>query len=546
MASTDALDVTSPLRWSGTCSWTKADFTSRMPELLRDDPRRADVPMFRPAVTLLEELAETERQRRQAALLGRMDHIYAYSLFLGVLGSAHAHWLRRELALALAASLRFLKLALSAPPDQVPELEALRRQLRGEDPAMASYLETVLRTSLLHHQAHQPHPRAYGVFDRLPFYLECGGDVMMGAHGPVLSEFQVAYQGYPHAEQMVQAAYAATLPELFDGYALRLDDFTERRGRQLEAAIGLLAGRTPPSRVGRVVVDAWSQPGHENGSHAPLAAALGAELLYFDHQKRSENRYAALRKGFDKLFVFNQPGVCFLDPEAPHCAAYNAEEIEVYPELGWRGVIDDYFAGRTLLSVPPPADILNDKAFYPLVRPLVRFFFERDLELPVADARPLWDPEDPRRPNRAVFGWALEHQEQAVIAHRYLEGGMGIRVGAYLEPAAYRAFLEQQVARRPSLFVLRGFYPMAPVHSLRAYLSALIAPGAGQLETRVEVSDLFCGRITLERSVDNTAAGGQCFDAWESRLPGYSEAYDRQLGELRRQHPAGGPTRVPV
>jgi hypothetical protein len=527
------------LSWSGFSSRDYQSQAGRIPGLSRWDPRFDALPLFAPAAKYLKHRPAEEVERLQALLLDRTDHRVALSIYTGVIGGEAARRLRHDITLALRALIGLCRL-LAAPEGQAA-LEPFATHLKARHPDVLPRFRTVLHTSRFHYQHFAPTAGLDRLLDALPLFVECGVDWMMGAAGPVLAEFQLGCQTYPDALAIAHAACADLLPELFAEHRVEPDDYPRRRRDLIAAARDRFFAGTAREKTRAVVLDAWARLAHRGGHHRPLAQELGMDYLLFDDLARDRPPPDHALTAVEKLFVFNQPAVYLLDPDDEHFRCFNSLGLESYPALAWPGLMREHLRGRVLFTSSPWTDLLNDKALYVFLPQLVEFFFGEGLSLPVIDARELWDREDPTRVEPSLFAWVREHRDSCVLAHRYLEGGMGIRVGKYLAQPEWERFLAR-VARHPDQFIVRGYYPMDPVHSLRLLAAALVE-GGDVAAGRVEVSRDCYGRMSLTGPVDNIAASGHAFLTVAS--DSYSRTFDEAMGRWRAGQPWRWPAPLP-
>jgi hypothetical protein len=530
------------LSWSGFSSREYHSQSGRIPELCRPDPRLAGLPLFAPVLACLQHRSADEIERLQALLLDRTDHRVALSIYLGVLGREAARRLRHDVGLALRALIGLCRL-LAAPESEGAAFAQLCAHLKARRPDMLPRFLTVLHTSRFHYQHFAPAANLGRLLDSLPLFVECGVDWMLGAAGPILAEFQLGCQTYPDALAIAERACADLLPNLFAEHRVESDDYPRRRRDLLVAARDRFVAGTAREQTRGIVIDAWARLAHRGGHHRPLAEELGMDYLLFDDLARGRPPFDGARTTVEKLFVFNQPPVYLLDPDDDYFRCFNSMGLEGYPPLAWPGLLREHLRGRVMFTSAPWTDILNDKALYVFIPLLVEFFLGESLALPVIDTRELWDREDPGRLDRSLFAWVRENKDGCVLAHRYLEGGMGIRVGKYLAQSEWDRFLAK-VARHPDHFVVRSYYPMDPVHSLRLLAAALVE-GGNLAASRVEISRACYGRMSLTGAVDNIAASGHAFLTVASDSESYSNTFELAAERGQAGRPGQRPAPLP-
>jgi hypothetical protein len=504
--------------------WTSQGFTSfsrhsyevRAEDLARIDSRLGQVAPFSPVCAHLQALTCEARKRIQLALLNEADHGYPYSIRLGVLSSNDATWLREEVTNAYHAFLLFIRARGSKSTVRRKSLTGFLSFLRSKSTELHDNFLSFLNTSALNYTRDCPIAGADDIFDRLPLLAESGADIMMGSDGPMFAEFNSVTGSYPHSLNLLRQSYENQLPDLFAALAVVPDTFREDRLNLIEKTAGDFGADCQRQDFSGMVLDAWSCQAHLGMSHKDVAERLGVEYLIFDEQRRSNNHYAERSQRAKKLFLYNAVQSHLIEPDAAFFQTMTRHGFEIYDDLGWSGVLHDYLSGKTLMSASPIVDLIDDKALFMFLPSMVEYFLDRPMTLPVNGCQQLWCAGDPSIPNQEALKLATRHQEAYVVAHRYLSGGKGIFVGNMMSPEDWNCLLEEHVCRNPSWFVLRDYFRMDPIYSLRTHLCASIP--AAQISDAVDlvVSTDFFGRIALDGSVDNASSGGQVFLAVES------------------------------
>jgi hypothetical protein len=324
-------------------------------------------------------------------------------------------------------------------------------------------------------------------------YAECGIDLMYGEQGWLLAELQFSYQSYPQNLQTLFRGVKKACPELME--ASKESTYPQRRAEQIEAFIHSISNE---NEARRLVVDAWTAIKHPTRNYKELANQISADYFLFDDFSKYEKepKYKDLVKDADKVFIFNQALLYFLDP-VPFFEPILHERLEEYDSLELTGLFEDYISGKTHLANSPIIDLLNDKAIYRLLPYLVDFYFDKKLEIPVSTPHPLWSLASPLSGNDAILTKLMEHKNDWVICHRYLEAGDGIRVGRYSSDDEWRDFIENYVKEKPYLYVGREYFPMNPDTSFRIFCSGLFR----DKEASIETSDELLGRINPRGSL---------------------------------------------
>jgi hypothetical protein len=321
----------------------------------------------------------------------------------------------------------------------------------------------------------------------------------------MLAEFQARYSTpYPHLLTDMDSAYKAALPEMFTRYKLQSETFAERRNRMLLDCMERFTS-SGEGDASRIVLDAWAYLENRGANLIRTSQQLDADFVLFDDLQRVQNVHEKAYRN-KRLAIFNQPPLNLIDPSDELFERVNAEGLESYEELGWPGLLDRYLAGEVFMANNPMSDIVNDKAIYAVLPELARIFFGENIELPIVDSMPCWSLDDHRKPNKQTLSEAKANRDQYVIAHRYLEGGMGIRVGPVTSSEEWDSFIDTFVEDRPYLYVIRSYFPMDPDMSLRILASASMQDLTADVqEAELEFTDTLYARLTTQPplSTDN-------------------------------------------
>lgn len=498
----------------GFTSFTRHTYEGRVEDLARIDDRMATVAPFRPVCTYLQALPDAERNRLQLALLNDADHGFPYSIRLGMLSTNDATWLRDEVKNAYHAFLLFIRARGSRRAVRNKSLSGFMSFLQRSSPGMYDSFVSFLNTSALNYSRDCPIAGADDIFDRLPLLAESGADIMMGPKGPMFAEFNSVTGSYPHSLALSRQSYEKLLPDLFAELSVIPDTFREARFNLIEQTARDFRADCPQQAFRTLVLDAWSCQAHLGMSHQDVADRLGAQYLIFDQQNRTSNHYADLSHDAKKMFLYNAVQSNLIEPDAAFFQSMTRQGFEIYSDLGWAGVLSDYLSGKTLMSASPMADLIDDKALFTFLPAMVEYFLDRPMTLPVNGCQQLWHAQDPSMPNQRTLELAMHRREDFVVAHRYLSGGKGIFVGKMMSAEDWICLLEEHVRKNPSWFVLRDYFSMEPIYSLRTHLCASMPAGSDAMD--LAVSNDFFGRIALDGPVDNASSGGQVFLAVES------------------------------
>lgn len=451
-----------------------------------------DVPYCIESYAQIRMMSAEKRLALQKKYMELTDQSVMGCIFVGLMRPDEAAEIDRQLKLCLDTMVRLVELLAQE------ELKGPRvaKMLACLSPRISSYLKTCLQSSC-YYFTNDCGPIFSKVLEQ-PFYFELGTDILANKRDLLFSEFQVRYATpYPHLLTNMCSAYSELFPDIFSRFGLKADRFEQERNRLLSRSIeafGSLNGDKPVP----LLLDAWAYMQNSGANWIKLAQDLQMSYVLFDDLKKGQNIYEeAYRK--KSLACFNQPPLSLVDPSHHAFARINAERLEDYDELEWAGLTDRYLKGEVFFANSPLTDIANDKAIYPALTELCRYFLDEELKLPIMNARPCWLPDDYRKPDEQFLAEAMQNKDAYVIAHRYLEGGLGIRVGRVTSQREWDAFIKTYVADRPYLFVMRDYFSMHPDLSHRK-LSACYRENMldGDDQTEIVVSDSSYVRFTTQ------------------------------------------------
>ena len=191
----------------------------------------------------------------------------------------------------------------------------------------------------------------------------------------------------------------------------------------------------------------------------------------------------------------------FLDP-----LAFRADSM-----LGVPGLMAAYKAGHVALCNAPGCGIADDKAIYPYVPEMIRFYLGEE---PTLANVPTWLCE--REEDRA---YVLDHLDQLVVKLAQGSGGYGMMIGPHAT-AAERADFAARIKARPADYIAQPTLALSTVPTLCA---SGIAPRHVDLRpfvlsTKDEVRIVPGGltRVALREGslVVNSSQGGGTKDTW--------------------------------
>jgi hypothetical protein len=441
----------------------------------------------------IRTLSSEDRVALQNRLFDLTDHSVMATIFPGLIRHEHSRWIKEQIGLYTSTAMRLSQLLACQTLAGGEQLSGMFGSL---SPGMAAYLRTSLDSSCFFYGN-----RSCNYFEKTfdhPMYLEIATDLLSNQCDLVFSEFQVRYATpYPHLLTKISRAYLELFPALAERFGLKADSFEDARNRLLARAFSKFE-TLRSEKATCILLDAWAYMLHSGANWIALARDLKMNYVLFDDLIKSRNIYTqAYKRG--RLSIFNQAALSLLDPSHGIFQKLAAEHLEDYDELEWDGLTERYLGGEIFFAHSPVTEILNDKALYPALPELCKFFFDSAPEIPVMRCSPCWLDADCRLPHDSNLRLARNDKNRYVLAHRYLEGGLGIIVGRVTEQAEWERFIDRYVVPRPYLYVLRDHFEMEPDFSLRVLSASLqdsLRESAGRPE--VAIADTIYSRFTTD------------------------------------------------
>lgn len=288
------------------------------------------------------------------------------------------------------------------------------------------------------------------------------------------------------------------LPEFFQRYRVRRVDHYP------SLLLKALRGLSPRGEDEAVVV--LLTPGIYNSAyfeHTFLAKEMGIELAEGrDMVVMDDIVYLRTTRGLQRVdVVYRRVDDAFLDPL---CGRADST-------VGVPGIVNAWRAGNVAIVNAPGAGIADDKAVYPYVPAIIRYYLGEPALLDNVPTYHLTDPEQ-----RA---YVLAHLDRLVVKAVSESGGYGMLIGPASTPAQ-RAEFARAVLERPRNYIAQ---PVVPLSRHVCYLD-------GQLEARhidlrpfiifggddIEVVPGGLTRVALTRGslVVNSSQGGGSKDSW--------------------------------
>ncbi len=288
-----------------------------------------------------------------------------------------------------------------------------------------------------------------------------------------------------------------SFPRLFENYQPRpVDDYPQR----LRAA---LTNAAPFGNVEPTIV--LLTPGIYNSAyfeHTMLARRMGVELVEgHDLIVRDNVVYMKTTKGTQRVdVIYRRVDDDYLDP------LYFRSDSS----LGVAGLMDAYRAGNVVLANAVGAGVADDKAVYPFVPAMIKYYLGED---PILPNVPTFDCTDEAQ-RRHVIG----HLDELVVKNTNQSGGYGMLMGpssTRLDREKFRVAIEAS----PREFIAQ---PIIPLSCHPTIVGDGIAPRHIDLRPfvlygqEVDVPACALTRVALQDGslVVNSSQGGGSKDTW--------------------------------
>lgn len=293
-------------------------------------------------------------------------------------------------------------------------------------------------------------------------------------------------------------AMTRVFPELFASHRVkRVDSYP---AQLLEALRRTAPEGTPDPCV--VVLT----PGVHNAAyfeHSFLARQMGVELVEgSDLVCNDQTLYMRTTDGLQRVdVVYRRIDDEFLDP-----LLFRPDSV-----IGCAGLLHAARAGRVTVANAPGTGVADDKALYPYVPAMIRYFLGEEPVLPNVETYHLGDPD--------VRSWALERLDRLVVKPVDGSGGYGIVIGSQADDRTL-AELDRAVRADP-----RGYIAQDPVALSTAptFVDGAMRPRHVDLRPfaindgeRVWVVPGGLTRVALQEGslIVNSSQGGGSKDTW--------------------------------
>ena len=246
-------------------------------------------------------------------------------------------------------------------------------------------------------------------------------------------------------------------------------------------------------------------PGSFNSAyyeHSFLADEMGLELVEGVDLRVVDNIvYMRTTEGLKRVdVIYRRIDDDYLDP------------LTFLPEsmLGTPGLFNAYRAGNVTLANAAGAGIADDKAVYPYVPAMIKFYLGQE---PILKNVPTYRCSD-----RAELGYVLDHLDELVVKETHGSGGYGMLVGPHATKAE-RADFADRLRARPDHYIAQ---PTLALSTCPTYVESGIAPRHVDLrpfvlfgkEVRIVPGGLTRVAMREGSLVVNSSQGGGTKDTW--------------------------------
>jgi uncharacterized circularly permuted ATP-grasp superfamily protein len=288
-----------------------------------------------------------------------------------------------------------------------------------------------------------------------------------------------------------------SFPRLFENYAPRpVDDYPRRLLDALRHSAP--AGVSDPTVV-------LLTPGIYNSAyfeHTVLARRMGIELVEGSDLLVHENVvFMKTTKGLERVdVIYRRIDDDFLDP-----LVFKADS-----SLGVAGLMNAYRAGAVTIANAVGTGVADDKAIYPFVPEIIRFYLGEE---PILPNVPTYDCTDDLQRRHVV-----SHLDELVVKNTNQSGGYGMLMG----PSASvieRAQFKEAIEANPRDFIAQ---PIIPLSTHPTVVGETLAPRHIDLRPfvlmneEVDVPPTALTRVALIEGslVVNSSQGGGSKDTW--------------------------------
>ncbi|MGA2394771.1 MAG: circularly permuted type 2 ATP-grasp protein [Candidatus Lustribacter sp.] len=288
-----------------------------------------------------------------------------------------------------------------------------------------------------------------------------------------------------------------SFPRLFENYQpLPVDDYPRR-------LLDALRRSAPPGIADPVVV--LLTPGIYNSAyfeHTVLARRMGVELVEGRDLLVHDNIvYMKTTKGLQRVdVIYRRIDDDYLDP-----LIFKADST-----LGVAGLMNAYRSGSVGIANAVGTGVADDKAIYPFVPEIIRFYLGEE---PILPNVPTYDCTDDLQRRHVV-----SHLDELVVKNTNQSGGYGMLMGPS-SSAIERARFKEAIEANPRDFIAQ---PIIPLSCHPTIIGDTLAPRHIDLRPfvlmneEVDVPPTAFTRVALTENslVVNSSQGGGSKDTW--------------------------------
>lgn len=246
-------------------------------------------------------------------------------------------------------------------------------------------------------------------------------------------------------------------------------------------------------------------PGTYNSAyfeHSYLAREMGAELVEGrDLVVQDDHVYMHTTAGLQQVdVIYRRIDDTFLDPET-----FNPDST-----LGVKGLFGAYQKGNVALANAPGTGVADDKAVYPYVPDLIKYYLNEEVVIPNVDTFICSRPDDRK--------YVLENIKNLVVKETNAAGGYGMMIGPKSTKKQHDLFREK-IKKHPRKYIAQ---PTISLSSVPTICDQNIEPRRVDLRPyilygeSIEVVPGALTRVALRKGslVVNSSQGGGSKDTW--------------------------------
>lgn len=274
----------------------------------------------------------------------------------------------------------------------------------------------------------------------------CGSDLVRDADGSfyVLEDNLRTPSGVSYMLENRMVA-KRVFPELFRSYSVDpIDPYIDR--------LGSLLASVAQSKQGAPTIVVLT-PGLHNAAyfeHTFLAQQMGVELVTADDLVVLGDGTVTMKTidGLEKVdVIYRRIDDLYLDPEV-----FRRDSL-----IGVHGLIRAWRNGKVAIVNAPGAGVADDKALYPFVPDMIRFYLDEE---PILPNVPTYQCDDPDS-----MEYVLGNLPELVVKPANEAGGYGIVIGPKTDPEALK-IVARRIAQNPRGWVAQPVMALSTVPTI--------------------------------------------------------------------------------